>query len=158
MCKGALQDPDYIAVAGIAVQAITGVRATVCYSKTHIAPWGLKENKPIAVKARVTGMQAYRFLSSVIDVVMPRIKDYRGVPGTSGDGSGNLTFGFSATELALFPEIEGKNKCLFDFVFFTSPPLHSILVSLILICSLLFFFNSRPPRTWLRYTGANLFV
>ena len=108
MCKGALQDSDYIAAAGMAVQSITGVRATVCYSKNHIAPWGLKEDMPVAVKVHLRGMQAWRFLSSCVDIVMPRIKDYKGVKGSAGDSSGNITFGFKPEELALFPEIEGN--------------------------------------------------
>ena len=107
MVKGALVDPDYIVVAGMAVQAITGVRSTVCYSKSHVAPWGLQKHKPVAVKAMIRGMQAWRFLASCIDVVMPRIKDYKGVKGSSGDGNGNLMFGFAPKEMALFPEIEG---------------------------------------------------
>ncbi|RPB26815.1 ribosomal protein L5 [Terfezia boudieri ATCC MYA-4762] len=106
MVKGALVDPDYIAVAGMAIQVITGVRSTVCYAKAHIAPWGLRENKPVAVKATIRGMQAWRFLASCIDVVLPRIKDYKGVKGSTGDGSGNLMFGFTPAEMALFPEIE----------------------------------------------------
>lgn len=109
MVKGALTDPDHIAVAGMAVQAITGVRATVCYSKKHIAPWGLKSDTAIGVKSTIRGMQAWRFLASCIDVVMPRIKDYRGVKGSTGDESGDLSFGFTPEEMALFPEIEGKS-------------------------------------------------
>ena len=107
MAKAALSDPDYIAATGMAVQAITGVRATVCYSKTHIAPWNLRENKPVGVKATIRGMQAWRFLASCVEVVMPRIKDYKGVKGTTGDGGGNLMFGFTPEQVALFPEIEG---------------------------------------------------
>lgn len=45
------------------------------------------------------------FLSKMVDLVMPRIKDYKGVSGTSGDSSGNLTWGLSAEVVGLFPEI-----------------------------------------------------
>ncbi|KAI5806596.1 ribosomal protein L5 domain-containing protein [Peziza echinospora] len=104
--KGAINEPGYLYSAGMAIQAITGVRATVCNSKHHIAPFGLKDDVPIAVKSRLIGMPAYRFLASIVDVVMPRIKDYKGVKGSSGDNSGNISFGFTPEEVSLFPEIE----------------------------------------------------
>ena len=48
----------------------------------------------------------YHFVSKVVDVVMPRIKDFRGMKGSSGDSSGNLAFGLKEEEVALFPEVE----------------------------------------------------
>jgi large subunit ribosomal protein L5 len=48
----------------------------------------------------------YHFLSKCVDVVMPKIKDWRGVKGSSGDSSGNLAFGFTPEEVAMFPEVE----------------------------------------------------
>lgn len=106
MVKQALDNPAYIAVAGTVVQAITGVRAEVVYSKKQLATWGLTKDKPIGVKSEIKGPQAYRFLSSLIDVVMPRIKDYKGIKGSTGDGSGNFAFGFTPTAVQMFPEVE----------------------------------------------------
>jgi large subunit ribosomal protein L5 len=106
MVKGALQDKAYLAVAGMVVQAITGVRAEVRNSKQQLATWSLRKDIPIAMKAELKGPQAYRFLSSLVDVVMPRIKDYQGAKGSSGDSSGNISFGFSPEAVALFPEVE----------------------------------------------------
>jgi large subunit ribosomal protein L5 len=108
MVKGALQDTGYLAVAGMAVQSITGVRTTVCYSKKSVAPFDLRAKRAIAVKAHLKGQLSYRFLANLIDVVMPRIKEYRGAKGTSGDSSGNITFGFTPEQVTLFPEIEGS--------------------------------------------------
>jgi len=48
----------------------------------------------------------YHFLAKVVDVVMPKIKDYKGASGGSGDGSGNLAFGFTSETVGMFPEIE----------------------------------------------------
>lgn len=48
----------------------------------------------------------YHFVGKLIDVVMPKIKDWKGVKGTSGDSSGNITFGLEPENVALFPEIE----------------------------------------------------
>lgn len=106
MSKAALENPAYIAAAGTVVQAITGVKAEVCHAKANYAPWNIVTGKPCGVKATVKGPQAYRFLSSLIDVVMPRIKDYPGVNRTSGDKSGNIAFGFKPSMVQLFPEVE----------------------------------------------------
>jgi large subunit ribosomal protein L5 len=46
------------------------------------------------------------FFGKLVDVVLPRLKDWPGVKGTSGDSSGNITFGLSQEQVALFPEIE----------------------------------------------------
>lgn len=50
----------------------------------------------------------YHFLDKVVNVVMPRIKDWRGVRATTGDNSGNLTFGFEPEVVSTFPEIENN--------------------------------------------------
>lgn len=116
MCKQALDNPAFIAAAGTVVQAITGVRAEVCYAKKSYAPWGLVSGKPVGVKSTVKGPQAYRLLSSLIDVVMPRIKDYPGVNRTTGDRSGNISLGFGPSSVQLFPEVE-VNYDMYGFRF-----------------------------------------
>jgi len=106
MVKKALDDTGYLAVAGIVVQSITGVRVEVHKAKKSVAPFGLRAGRAIAVKAQFQGELAWRFMSNLVDVVMPRIKEYQGVKGTSGDSSGNITFGFTEEQVSLFPEIE----------------------------------------------------
>ncbi|KAI9841734.1 MAG: hypothetical protein M1838_003437 [Thelocarpon superellum] len=106
MSRGALESSAYLHVAGMVVQAITSVRATVCKSKKNVVDWGLREGKYMAVKSELRGEEMFHFLSRCIDVVLPRIKDYKGVKGSAGDSSGNLTFGLDPEAVALFPEIE----------------------------------------------------
>lgn len=48
----------------------------------------------------------YHFLSKLIDVVLPRIKDWNGIRATTGDSSGNLTFGLEPSVVGTFPEVE----------------------------------------------------
>ena len=48
----------------------------------------------------------YHFLSKLVDVVMPKIKDYKGIKGSSGDSSGCIGLGLTEEQVALFPEIE----------------------------------------------------
>ncbi|KAI4117303.1 MAG: hypothetical protein LQ345_002437 [Seirophora villosa] len=101
------RDSSYLHVAGMVLQAITNVRATVSRAKHHISNFGLVKNKtPMAVSAELRGEDMYYFLSKVVDVVMPRIKEYKGVSGGSGDGSGNLAFGLQASAVGTFPEVE----------------------------------------------------
>lgn len=102
----AMEDSAYIHVAGMLVQAITNVRVTTHKSKNNVAQWGLRANKYSAVTADLEGEDALHFISKVVDMVLPRIKDWRGVKGTSGDSSGNITFGLDPDAVALFPEVE----------------------------------------------------
>lgn len=66
----------------------------------------IKNKTPMAVKVELRGEDMYCFLSKVVDVVMPKIKEYKGVSGGSGDGSGNLAFGLQANAVGMFPEVE----------------------------------------------------
>lgn len=93
-------------VAGLVLQSITNVRATVHRARKSIATLGLRERQAVSVSCDLTGEDMYCFLAKVVDVVMPKIKDYKGVSGGSGDGSGNLAFGFPGETVAGFPEIE----------------------------------------------------
>jgi large subunit ribosomal protein L5 len=60
----------------------------------------------VAAKAELRGEDMEHFFGKLVDVVLPRLKDWPGVKGTSGDSSGNITFGLSQEQVALFPEIE----------------------------------------------------
>lgn len=106
MVKGAVGDSGYLHAAGMALQAITGVRVTTCKSKTDVVPWGLRKGKYIAVKCELRGEDMWHFLGRCVDVVLPRIKDWPGVKGSAGDSSGNITFGLKPDAVKLFPEIE----------------------------------------------------
>ncbi|KAI9836739.1 MAG: hypothetical protein M1837_003252 [Sclerophora amabilis] len=106
MAHGAIENSAYLHVAGMIVQAITGVRATACKSRHNVVQWSLRAGKYVSVKSELRGEDMWHFLSRCIDVVLPRIKDYRGVKGSSGDSSGNITFGMNAEDMGLFPEVE----------------------------------------------------
>lgn len=106
MIKGALEDSAYLHVGGMVMQAITGVRATAHKTTQSVAGFGTREGQYVSLTCKLTGEAMYHFLSKVVDVVMPRIKDFKGIKGSSGDSSGNLAFGFTGDEVALFPEVE----------------------------------------------------
>lgn len=106
MVKGALDNPGHLTVAAMALQAITGARAMTKPVKRSVSTWGLKKGAYVSLTSDIYGEDMYHFLSKLVEVVMPKIKDYKGIKGSSGDSSGNLTFGFTAEQFALFPEIE----------------------------------------------------
>jgi large subunit ribosomal protein L5 len=96
----------YLHVAGMVLQAITNVRCQVHSAKRSIAEFNLRKGKAMAVSCELTGEDAWHFLSKVVELVMPRIKDFSGVSGGSGDGSGNLAWGFGKEVVGMFPEVE----------------------------------------------------
>lgn len=91
----------------MAIQAISNVRVQTHKMKGNVAKWGIVPGKAhIAVTAELRGEDMYHFFGKLVDVVMPRIKDWKGVKGSSGDSSGNIAFGLEPDMVALFPEIE----------------------------------------------------
>ena len=106
MVKGATEDSAHLHVAGMVLQAITNVRATAHKAKKSVQAFGIRGGQYLSVTTDLKGEDADHFLAKLIDIVLPKIKDYRGVKGSSGDNSGNIAFGLKGEEVALFPEIE----------------------------------------------------
>lgn len=106
MVSDAKENSAYLHVAGMVMQAITNVRATAHATRKSVAGFGVREGQYLSVTCELEGENMYHFLSKVVDVVMPKIKDWRGVKGSSGDSSGNLAFGLTGEDIALFPEVE----------------------------------------------------
>ncbi|MBR1425264.1 50S ribosomal protein L5 [bacterium] len=82
---------------------IAGQKAVVTKAKKSIASYKLREGMPVGAMATLRGDRMYDFLQKLICVVLPRIRDFRGVSAKSFDGRGNYTLGLK--EQALFPEI-----------------------------------------------------
>lgn len=97
---------SHLHVAGMALQAITGVQAEPHKARHNVGQWGLRAGSWVSLSADIKGEEMYDFVAKCIDVVMPKIKDWKGVRGSSGDSSGNITFGLTPEQTALFPEIE----------------------------------------------------
>jgi large subunit ribosomal protein L5 len=83
---------------------ITGQKAVVTRARKSISNFGLREGMPIGAKVTLRGERMYEFLDRLINVAIPRIRDFRGVPSRSFDGRGNYTLGVK--EQLIFPEIE----------------------------------------------------
>jgi large subunit ribosomal protein L5 len=83
---------------------ITGQKAVVTRAKKAISNFSLRENSPVGATVTLRRERMYEFLDRLINVAMPRIRDFRGVPSRSFDGRGNYTMGVK--EQLIFPEIE----------------------------------------------------
>jgi large subunit ribosomal protein L5 len=83
---------------------ITGQKAVVTRAKKAISNFGLRENSPIGASVTLRRERMWEFLDRLINVAMPRIRDFRGVPTRSFDGRGNYTLGVK--EQLIFPEID----------------------------------------------------
>ena len=83
--------------------AIAGQKAMITKAKKSIAGFRVREDMPLGAKVTLRGDRMYEFLDRLITIAMPRIRDFRGVPGKSFDGRGNYAMGMK--EHIVFPEI-----------------------------------------------------
>jgi large subunit ribosomal protein L5 len=82
---------------------ISGQKPVVTRAKKSIAGFKLREGMPIGAKVTLRGERMYHFLDKLINVALPRVRDFRGVSPKSFDGRGNYTLGLK--EQLIFPEI-----------------------------------------------------
>ncbi len=85
------------------LQAITGQKPVVTRAKKSIANFKLRENSPIGCKVTLRGPRMYEFLDRLINIALPRVRDFKGVPPKGFDGRGNYNLGLR--EQVIFPEI-----------------------------------------------------
>ena len=83
--------------------AIAGQKPVVTRAKKSIANFKLRENSPIGCKVTLRGPRMYEFLDRLVNVALPRVRDFKGVPPRGFDGRGNYALGLR--EQVIFPEI-----------------------------------------------------
>ena len=83
---------------------ITGQKPVVTKAKKSIASFKLREGQSIGTRVTLRGEKMYEFLDRLINVALPRVRDFRGVPTKSFDGRGNYTLGIR--DHVIFPEID----------------------------------------------------
>jgi large subunit ribosomal protein L5 len=83
---------------------ITGQKAIKTKSKKSIANFKLREGMEVGCKVTLRGDRMFEFLDRLINIALPRVKDFRGVNGNGFDGRGNFSMG--VTEQIIFPEID----------------------------------------------------
>ena len=84
--------------------AITGQKAVKTKAKKSIANFKLRAGNEVGVMVTLRGARMYEFLDRLINVALPRVKDFRGIKATGFDGHGNYSLGI--TEQIIFPEID----------------------------------------------------
>lgn len=100
---------------------ITGQKPVITKAKKSIAGFKLREGAPIGCKVTLRGERMYEFLDKLVNISLPRVRDFRGVSNNSFDGRGNYTLGIK--EQLIFPEInfDKVNKLRgMDIVFVTT--------------------------------------
>ena len=85
------------------LQAIAGQKPVITRAKKSIANFKLRENVPIGCKVTLRGPRMYEFLDRLVNVGLPRVRDFKGVPPKGFDGRGNYNMGLK--EQIIFPEI-----------------------------------------------------
>ena len=85
------------------LQAITGQKPLITRAKKSIANFKLREGVPIGAKVTLRGARMYEFLDRLVNVALPRVRDFKGVPPRGFDGRGNYALGLR--EQLIFPEI-----------------------------------------------------
>ena len=83
---------------------IAGQKPVVTRSKKSIANFKLREGMPVGIKVTLRGERMYEFLDKLMNIALPRVRDFRGINPTSFDGRGNFALGIK--EQLIFPEIE----------------------------------------------------
>jgi large subunit ribosomal protein L5 len=99
----AVQDVKKVDAAARELAQITGQKPVVTRAKKSIATFKLRENLPIGCKVTLRRDRMYEFLDRLINIALPRVRDFRGLSGKSFDGRGNYALGLK--EQLVFPEI-----------------------------------------------------
>lgn len=100
----AIQNIKVLESASAEIMLIAGQKPVITKAKKSIAAFKLRENMPIGCMVTLRGEKMYDFLSKLVNVALPRVRDFRGISGKAFDGRGNYSLGIK--EHLIFPEID----------------------------------------------------
>ena len=100
----ALDNPKALEAASADLVAITGQKPVITKARISVAAFKLREGRAIGAKVTLRGERMWAFYDRLVNVVLPRVRDFRGIARDSFDGRGNYTLGLR--EQLIFPEIE----------------------------------------------------
>ncbi len=100
----AVQNTKILDSAVADIQLIAGQRPVITRAKKSIAGFKLRDGMPIGAKVTLRGERMYHFIDKLVNISLPRVRDFRGVSSKSFDGRGNYTLGLK--EQLMFPEID----------------------------------------------------
>lgn len=99
----ALDNPKALEGAVSDLETITGQKPVITKAKKSIANFKLREGREIGAKVTLRGYKMWSFLDRLVNIALPRVRDFRGIPAKSFDGRGNYTLGLR--EQLIFPEV-----------------------------------------------------
>ncbi|HEY3919499.1 MAG TPA: 50S ribosomal protein L5 [Stellaceae bacterium] len=100
----AVQDTKKVDAAAKELSAIAGQRPVITRAKKSIATYKVRENMPLGCKVTLRKDRMYEFLDRLVNIALPRVRDFRGLSGKSFDGRGNYALGLK--EQLVFPEVD----------------------------------------------------
>ncbi len=100
----AIQNPKLMDNAVAELTLLTGQHVTITLAKKSVAAFKVRSGMAIGCRVTLRGDKMYEFLNRLVNVALPRIRDFRGVSSSSFDGHGNYSLGLE--EQVIFPEIE----------------------------------------------------
>lgn len=100
----AIQNVKIVEAAAEELTKIAGQRAVITRARKSIATFKLREGMPIGCRVTLRGAKMYEFLDRLMNIALPRVRDFRGVPTRAFDGRGNYTLGVK--DHLVFPEID----------------------------------------------------
>ncbi|QJR12548.1 hypothetical protein DSM104443_03634 [Usitatibacter rugosus] len=100
----AVADKKILDHAAADMQKIAGQKPVITKSKKSIAGFKIRDNYPVGTMVTLRSRRMYEFLDRLVTIALPRVRDFRGVPGRAFDGRGNYNLGIK--EQIIFPEIE----------------------------------------------------
>ena len=121
LCVSLSNDRDTLTALADDLGKITGQKAVITKAKKSVSNFKLREGMPIGARVTLRGDRMYEFMDRLVNVTLPRIRDFRGIPGNSFDGQGNYSMGLQ--EQTVFPEIDPdkvKKTHGMDITFVTS--------------------------------------
>ena len=121
LCVSLAHDRDTLTALADDLGKITGQKAVITKAKKSVSNFKLREDMPIGARVTLRGDRMYEFMDRLVNVALPRIRDFRGIRGSSFDGQGNYSMGLQ--EQTVFPEIDPdkvKKPHGMDITFVTS--------------------------------------
>ncbi|KAI5953644.1 mrpl7 [Candida jiufengensis] len=88
------------------LSVISNVKAKQIFNKSNILPWKVRVGKACGGKVELYDRDMNQFISTLTELVLPRIRAFKGIKFSSGDKNGNISFGLTAEDVQLFPELE----------------------------------------------------
>lgn len=100
----AATDKNVLAKVQKDIETISGQKSIICKARKSVSAFKIRQGLPIGTKVTLRGDKMYDFLEKLIRIVLPRIREFKGIPIKCFDGKGNLNIGIA--DQTLFPEID----------------------------------------------------